>query len=239
MSWLRGFLLDKMTRKKTTEEFILESQKIHGNQYTYLETKYINAFTKVKIYCTKCRKFFFQTPNNHLRGAGCPTCARFKTRIYKFNLLQEFKDEYAFRAFLENNDSFILYNILMNIEPKYEPIKKDIEKVLLNSSESDPIQALEDKYKSDEEDEVETEVKTESMFSDIDWDDDDAVNNAIESVSKEEDKEISIEDIIKNREQEIEVINRIEHMLTPEVREYIIEKFNNDRWRMLMAEKDK
>jgi hypothetical protein len=65
------------------------------------------------------------------------------------------------------------------------------------------------------------------------------VNNAIESVSKEEDKEISIEDIIKNREQEIEVINRIEHMLTPEVREYIIEKFNNDRWRMLMAEKDK
>ena len=110
---------------------------------------------------------------------------------------------------------------------------------MLNSSESDPIQALEDKYKSDEEDEVATEVKTESMFSDIDWDDDDAVNNAIESVSKEEDKEISIEDIIKNREQEIEVINRIEHMLTPEVREYIIEKFNNDRWRMLMAEKDK
>ena len=64
-----------MTRKKTTEEFILESQKIHSNQYTYLETKYINAFTKVKIYCTKCRKFFFQTPNNHLsKKQGCPIC---------------------------------------------------------------------------------------------------------------------------------------------------------------------
>ena len=224
--------------KSNKEEFIAKAREVHGNKYDYSKTEYINARTKVCIICPEHGEFW-QTPNNHLRGAGCPTCARFKTRIYKFNLLQEFKDEYAFRAFLENNDSFILYNILMNIEPKYEPIKKDIEKVLLNSSESDPIQALEDKYKSDEEDEVETEVKTESMFSDIDWDDDDAVNNAIESVSKEEDKEISIEDIIKNREQEIEVINRIEHMLTPEVREYIIEKFNNDRWRMLMAEKDK
>ena len=224
--------------KSNKEEFIAKAREVHGNKYDYSNVEYIDSKTLICIICPEHGEFW-QTPNNHLRGAGCPTCARFKTRIYKFNLLQEFKDEYAFRAFLENNDSFILYNILMNIEPKYEPIKKDIEKVLLNSSESDPIQALEDKYKSDEEDEVETEVKTESMFSDIDWDDDDAVNNAIESVSKEEDKEISIEDIIKNREQEIEVINRIEHMLTPEVREYIIEKFNNDRWRMLMAEKDK
>jgi len=221
----------------TTEEFIARAREVHGNKYDYSKVEYNGWHNKICIICPEHGEFW-QEAGSHLNGNGCPNCYGIR-KEYKFNLLQEFKDEYAFRAFLENNDSFILYNILMNIEPKYEPIKKDIEKVLLNSSESDPIQALEDKYKSDEEDEVETEVKTESMFSDIDWDDDDAVNNAIESITNENNKEISIEDIIKNREQEIEVINRIEHMLTPEVREYIIEKFNNDRWRMLMAEKDK
>ena len=221
----------------STEEFITKAKTIHGDKYDYSKVEYINGKTKVCIICPEHGEFW-QRPNVHLRGSGCPNCFEIR-KEYKFNLLQEFKDEYAFRAFLENNDSFILYNILMNIEPKYEPIKKDIEKVLLNSSESDPIQALEDKYKSDEEDEVETEVKTESIFSDIDWDDDDAVNNAIKSVSKEEDKEISIEDVIRNTEQEIKVINRIEHMLTPEIREYIKEKFKNDMHRKRMAEKDK
>jgi hypothetical protein len=47
---------------------------IHGDKYDYKEVEYINAGTKVKIYCIKCSEFFEQIPNNHLKGFGCRRC---------------------------------------------------------------------------------------------------------------------------------------------------------------------
>ena len=44
--------------------------------------------------------------------------------------------------------------------------------------------------------------------------------------------------IQKNRENKIKVINKIEHMLTPEDLKYIEDKFLNDRRREWMTERD-
>ena len=59
--------------KKTTEGFINESCKIHGNKYDYSKVEYINSQTKVCIICPKHGEFW-QLPNAHKRGQGCPKC---------------------------------------------------------------------------------------------------------------------------------------------------------------------
>lgn len=60
---------------KTTEEFTEEAIKVHGDKYTYKNVEYKNAITRVKITCKK-HGDFKQQPHVHLRGAGCPLCAK-------------------------------------------------------------------------------------------------------------------------------------------------------------------
>jgi hypothetical protein len=61
-------------KKKTTEQFILESKNIHGEKYDYSFTEYINNKSKVKIICPK-HGIFEQAPSKHLQKRGCPKCA--------------------------------------------------------------------------------------------------------------------------------------------------------------------
>jgi hypothetical protein len=63
-----------MPNPLTTAKFIEKAQKIHGNMFSYILAAYNGSKTKVKIMCSK-HGMFEQTPNNHLRGAGCPLCA--------------------------------------------------------------------------------------------------------------------------------------------------------------------
>lgn len=61
-------------RKLTTEEFIINSNKVHNNFYDYSLTEYKNSKIKVKIICPK-HGVFKQATNNHKKGHGCTTCA--------------------------------------------------------------------------------------------------------------------------------------------------------------------
>ena len=63
-----------MSSKINTEIFIKKARIVHGDKYRYNETVYDNAKTKVKIFCNKCKQYFYQTPNNHLNNHGCPVC---------------------------------------------------------------------------------------------------------------------------------------------------------------------
>ena len=47
----------------------------HGNKYDYSKVEYINAITKVIIICPEHGEFL-QTPHAHLKGQGCPQCAK-------------------------------------------------------------------------------------------------------------------------------------------------------------------
>lgn len=58
---------------KTSETFISEAKNIHGNNYDYSNTIYIKSDKKVNIKCLKHGEFF-QLPDNHLKGKGCPRC---------------------------------------------------------------------------------------------------------------------------------------------------------------------
>ena len=62
-----------MPKRKTKEEFIKEATEKHEGKYDYSKVEYVNAKTKV---CIKCPEHgeFWQTPADHTRGIGCPTC---------------------------------------------------------------------------------------------------------------------------------------------------------------------
>lgn len=65
------------TKRKTTSQFIEESNNIHNNLYDYSLTSYHNNKTKVKVICS-IHGMFEVAPKLHLRGIGCPGCKRSK-----------------------------------------------------------------------------------------------------------------------------------------------------------------
>jgi hypothetical protein len=66
-----------------TEWFIQRAKKIHNNKWDYSLVKYANCKTKVEIICL-LHGSFWQNPNNHLKGKGCPSCAK-KYRSFLFS----------------------------------------------------------------------------------------------------------------------------------------------------------
>lgn len=70
----RKNLKGKTGKPLNTISFIEKAVKIHGNKYDYSYVKYTDAKKPVNIHCNKCNYNFKQTPNNHLKGEGCPNC---------------------------------------------------------------------------------------------------------------------------------------------------------------------
>lgn len=76
-------------KKKTTEEFIQEAKKIHGDTYDYSKVVYNKSTEKVCIICPKHGEFW-QTPKGHLKGLGCCKCGHERTNASKVLSLKEF-----------------------------------------------------------------------------------------------------------------------------------------------------
>ena len=92
VSILNGHGCQKCTKKHryTTEEFIEECRKVHGDEYDYSKVKYVNTSTPVIIICREHGEFE-QTPNGHLiSGHGCPICSKEKIGVGKRIGLSEF-----------------------------------------------------------------------------------------------------------------------------------------------------
>jgi len=64
---------NKAINEECKNTFIEKAMKIHEDKYDYKEAEYINSKTKVKINCKK-HGLFVCSPNNHLKGKGCPKC---------------------------------------------------------------------------------------------------------------------------------------------------------------------
>ena len=63
----------------STERFINKSKIIHGKKYNYDKVEYLNAKESVIINCY-LHGDFYQTPNVHLSGSGCPICGNRKPK---------------------------------------------------------------------------------------------------------------------------------------------------------------
>lgn len=60
---------------KTTDSFVQEAVRVHGQTYDYSLVIYVGTYDKVNILC-KTHGGFMVAPHNHVSNAsGCPTCA--------------------------------------------------------------------------------------------------------------------------------------------------------------------
>ena len=76
-----------LSKRKSTEQFIEEAKKIHGDKYDYSNTNYLTAKNKVCIICPSHGEFY-QSPWKHITGCGCPKCvhhiSKGESEIYNF-----------------------------------------------------------------------------------------------------------------------------------------------------------
>ena len=67
--------------KFNTETFIKEAKKVHGSDYCYEKTQYVNMSTKVCVTCP-IHGDFWVLPYVHLKGHKCRQCAPLTNRKY-------------------------------------------------------------------------------------------------------------------------------------------------------------
>ena len=67
-------------KRLTTEQFIEKTKTVHKDKYDYSLVEYKNNKTKVKIICKK-HGIFEQEPKNHIKGQGCPKCAKERQQL--------------------------------------------------------------------------------------------------------------------------------------------------------------
>ena len=74
--------------KRTTESFVNDAKKVHDGKYDYSKVIYSGIHNPVCIVCP-IHGEFYQAPNDHLRGHGCPHCKQSKIEKIVFDTLTE------------------------------------------------------------------------------------------------------------------------------------------------------
>lgn len=115
---LRGHRCPKCAKtgiKSSTNDFISKGISLNGNSIIYDKVDYVNSKTKVCLICPKHGEFW-QTPDKHLQGQGCPICAKEKRLqhieeqrdinknnfIYNANILYNGKYDYSNIIYINN-----------------------------------------------------------------------------------------------------------------------------------------
>lgn len=95
------------TGKLAVQDVLDQFRSIHGDRYDYSAVSYVNDSTKVEIICS-VHGSFYQTPNDHKNGHGCPMCAR--NMSDQTNIIKCFRkvhgDKYDYSKFKYKGNSF-------------------------------------------------------------------------------------------------------------------------------------
>lgn len=110
---------------KTTEKFVAEAIKVHGNEYDYSLVDYVGRKTKVTIIC-KIHGQFQQSPGVHLGGSKCPKCSivtksnknrkTMQSFIEKANIIHKNTYNYSNVNYIDRNTPVI---IICNLHGEY------------------------------------------------------------------------------------------------------------------------
>jgi hypothetical protein len=140
-----------------TDIFKKRAFKIHGEKFDYSQVNYVNARIKIKIGCLK-HGIFEQTPQNHLKGQGCPICLESqgerKIGLYLDKQKITYKKEKSFAGCRNKYKLFFDFYIpVLNVcveydgSQHYHPVEYfGGEKVFKETQKSD---AIKNKYCSD------------------------------------------------------------------------------------------
>lgn len=103
---------------KNINDFINEANIVHNNKYDYSKAIYKNYATKICIICPEHGEFW-QTPNSHLHGHGCPLCALGKNKSIGEEQVLEFIKTLTNKEVITNNRNVIPPNEIDIFLPYY------------------------------------------------------------------------------------------------------------------------
>lgn len=86
---------------KCVDEFVERAMLVHGTTYDYSRAVYVKAKEPIEIICQD-HGAFWQTPNTHLAGSGCPYCSRDARTGNK----QQRRDKFLREAFAAHGDIY-------------------------------------------------------------------------------------------------------------------------------------
>lgn len=93
---------------KTTEEFVAEAKKVHGDKYDYSKSEYIGSHNKITVICPKHGEFSL-TAKDHLNGNGCAKCKFEKIGERKRGTQESFLKKYHDKFGDEYDTSKVVY----------------------------------------------------------------------------------------------------------------------------------
>lgn len=73
----------KCNHQLLKEDILNRFHEVHHEDYDYSDSDIEGVTKKIKIKCNRCGNVFYQTPDSHIRGCGCPKCS--KTNIVKYD----------------------------------------------------------------------------------------------------------------------------------------------------------
>ena len=107
------------------ETFIMKAKSVHGERYSYNDTVYIDASTKLEFGCDDFgHGTFQQSPGAHLSGSGCPKCMNEIESIVFEKLFYSEYDVGKSTTVLINNEVEFRYDIVINVTDKNGEIIK-------------------------------------------------------------------------------------------------------------------
>lgn len=68
-----GTIITRKSRLNTLDDFLQKARTLHKNKYDYSKVNYEKCDIKICIIC-KSHGEFYQMPESHLVGNGCPKC---------------------------------------------------------------------------------------------------------------------------------------------------------------------
>lgn len=92
---------DKRRKQDPVSAFI----RVHGSTYDYSKVVYKSTHDKVEIVC-RLHGAFWQEPNTHLAGVGCPKCADIRKAHKGVQLSLEYKNNFVARANRTHNGAY-------------------------------------------------------------------------------------------------------------------------------------
>jgi hypothetical protein len=82
----------RRSRTISTETFIINAKRVHGDKYDYTKVNWIDHKSKVIIVCPQ-HGMFSQSPTTHLNGSGCRDCGYIKNSKKATTSTSEFLDK--------------------------------------------------------------------------------------------------------------------------------------------------
>jgi very-short-patch-repair endonuclease len=144
-------------KKLNTLEAIEDFKTVHLAKYDYSKVNYTNAKIPVEIICPE-HGSFFQKPNNHKNGSGCPKCAQENS---------ESKGERKVREFLESNNIKYSQEVKLFDNYRFDFYLEDLNTVIEYDGKQhfEPVEyfgGLEGFLKTQERDKIKTEYCLEN-----------------------------------------------------------------------------